>query len=60
MTFHPRPLIKDSNKRFSEITGLFELKIHIEYTVLLSREKQYKYDIYFRLLDENGHHAHIW
>ena len=41
---------------FSEIIGLFELKIHMEYSV----DKQYEYDIYFRSLDQNGSHAYTW
>ena len=61
LTFHPRPLILDCHIRFSEITGLFELKFHMENnTSLFSRKKQYKYYIYFRSLDENGHHPHLW
>ena len=38
----------------SEIIGLFELEFHMEYSVI----KQYKYDICFRSLGQNGHHAH--
>ena len=42
---------------FSEIIGLFELKFHI---IAYSVYKQYSYNICFRSLDQNGHHAHIW
>ena len=60
LTFHPRPLILDYHIRFSEITVLFELKFHMEYTAIQWRKKQYKCDIYFKSLDKNGHNAHIW
>ena len=40
---------------FSEITGLFEFKFYMEYSV----NKHYRYDI-LRSLDQNDHHAHIW
>ena len=33
------------------IHWLFELKFHMEYSV----DKQYKYDIIFMSLDQNGH-----
>ena len=55
--------VKQQNKQnisFSEITGLFELKFHMVYsTIQKKKNTQYKY-IYFRSLDENGHHAHTW
>ena len=49
LTFHPRPLILDCPIRLSEITGLFELKFHMEYSV---EQKQYEYDIcyYFNII----------
>ena len=31
LTFHPRALILDCHIYFSEITGQFELKFHMEY-----------------------------
>ena len=34
LTFHPRPLILDCHLHFSEITGLFELKFHMEYNTI--------------------------
>ena len=34
LTFHPRPLILDNHICFSEITGLFELKFHMEYKTI--------------------------
>ena len=39
LTFHPRPLILDSDKSFSEITGLFELKFILSSTQYYSVEK---------------------
>ena len=45
LTFHPRPLVLDRHKHilmfFSEITGLFEFKFDMEYSV----DKTHKYGI---------------
>ena len=52
MTLRPRPLWTAtyiSKHHFPpEITGLFELKFHMEYSVDMNM-----------ILDQNGHHAHI-
>ena len=58
LTFHPRPLILDCHIRFSEITGLFDLKF--QWSIILFSKEKTIYDIYFGLLGENGHHTHIW
>ena len=58
MIFHPSPIVLVYHMHFSEITGLIELKFHMEYNTI-QKEKSKKYDIYLRLRDENGHNAHI-
>ena len=38
LTFHPKPLILDCHIRVSEITGMFELKFHMEYNTIQQKK----------------------